>query len=112
MLILDFENLLLENGKNTISTTSQRRQRCIMMLGSSVVRTHIFAKSEGLLDHLGNDDEPVTGQDGKHENDMIDRSFGGWNLRNFVGVYLISFYYFIPIPHSFLVQYHSVVWEC
>jgi len=46
------------------------------------------------------------------ESDVIDRRFRGWNLRKSVGVYLISFYYFISISHLFFIQYHSVVWEC
>ena len=73
---------------------------------------HLHEIGGPIGDHLGNDDEPVTGQDGRMENNMVDRSFRGWNLRNFVEVYLISSYYFISIPHLFFIQYHSVVWEC
>jgi len=38
------------------------------------------------------------------ESDIIDGSFRGWNLRKFVGVYLISSYYFISIPHLFSIN--------
>ena len=65
------------------------------------------AKLKSLLDngyHLGNDDEPVTGQSGWE--------FYRLGPQKICGSDHILFYYFISTSHSFFVQYHSVVWEC